>query len=104
MQATLRLFAALLFSTLHVADAADSEEVDPSKVIEKPVLADTPETFARQAAWIEAEMLVDGRYEYAKAADKQRVRVLLTQMSHLLQSSGSVAAMDNGTKIHLFND
>lgn len=90
------LLLALFAPFVHAADTAD--------IIEKPVVADTPETFARQAAWIEQEMQPDGRYEFTKPADRQRVRVLLAQMSNLLASSGSVAAMNNSTRIMLFND
>jgi len=80
------------------------EDSDKSKVIEKPVVADTPEAFAQQEAWIEKEMQPDGRYEFTKPADKQRVNVLLGQMSNLLQRSGSVASMDHDTRVQLFND
>lgn len=77
---------------------------DPSKVIEKPVVADTPEAFAQQTAWIEQELQPEGRYEFANPTDRQRVRTLLTQMANLLQRAGSVAAMDHDTKIQMFND
>jgi hypothetical protein len=49
-------------------------------------------------------MQPDGRYEFTKPADRQRVKVLLAQMSNLLTGSGSVAAMDHSTRITLFND
>lgn len=90
--------AALLGAAAHAV-----EDSDKSKVIEKPVVADTPDTFAQQAAWIEKEMQPDGRYEFTKPADKQRVNVLMTQMSNLLQRAGSVAAMDHDTRIQMFN-
>ncbi|HET7064062.1 MAG TPA: hypothetical protein VFI49_07260 [Rudaea sp.] len=97
MRSHMLLLAAALFGPL--ACAADTADI-----IEKPVAADTPETFAQQSAWIEQEMQPDGRYEFTKPADKQRVKVLLAQMSSLLERSGSVAAMDNSTRIVLFND
>jgi len=78
--------------------------VESAEIIEKPLVADTPETFARQTSWIEQEMQLDGRYEFIKPADKQRVRALLDQMSNLLQRAETVAAMDNATRIQLFND
>lgn len=92
---TLLLAAALFPAVAFAVDSAD--------IIEKPVVADTPETFARQSAWIEQEMQPDGRYEFTKPADKQRVRVLLDQMSNLLQRTESVAAMDHASRIQLFN-
>jgi hypothetical protein len=97
MRCHILLLAAALSAPLTCfADSAD--------VIEKPVVADTPETFARQSAWIEQEMQPEGRYEFAKPTDKQRVRVLLDQMSNLLQRAESVAAMDHASRIQLFND
>jgi len=90
------LLAALFVPLTCSADSAD--------IIEKPVTADTPETFAQQSAWIEQEMQPDGRYEFTKPADKQRVKVLLSQMSNLLANSGSVATMDHSTRIVMFNN
>jgi hypothetical protein len=72
-------------------------------VIEKPVYADTPDKFAEQSAWIETQMKTGGRYEYTSDTDKRHVRDLLAEMAGLLQHSGSVAAMDMGTRIKLFN-
>src|SRR5262249_51121898 len=89
-----------LSPVLHAQETDDNK----GKVIEKPVVADTPDTFARQSEWIENEMKEGGRYEFAKASDKQRVHVLLGQMGNLLQHSGSVAAMDQSAKVTLFND
>ena len=96
----------VLFAVVALAgsSAFAAENSSKSMVIEKPVVADTPETFAQQAAWIEKEMQADGRYEFAKPADKQRVNVLLGQMSNLLQRSGSVASMDHDTRVQMFND
>jgi len=101
MRTILFLFAAALVGT--VSFAGEPVEVDKSKVVEKPAVADTPEAFARQQAWIEEEMQTGGRYEFIKPNDKERVRRLLDQMSSLLQKSGSVAAMDNATRLDLFN-
>jgi len=97
MRSPVLILAAALFVRIACAtDAAD--------IIEKPVTADTPATFAQQAAWIEQEMQPDGRYEFTKPADRQRVKVLLAQMSNLLERSGSVAAMDQSARLALFND
>lgn len=99
MRIQLLLFAVLLVPAVHAQDSAENE----GRVIEKPVVADTPETFAKQTEWITNEMKDGGRYEFAKPADKQRVSVLLGQMANLMQRSGSVAAMDPSAKITLFN-
>ena len=100
MRSRIVLFAVIALAGMPVHAAGNS---DKSMVIEKPVVADTPETFAQQAAWIEKEMQPDGRYEFTKPADKQRVSVLMTQMSNLLQRSGTVAAMDHDTRVQMFN-
>jgi len=97
-------FHVLLLAVLLIPSVQAGEPEANENVIEKPVVADTPETFAKQSAWIENEMQEHGRYEFAKPADKQRVHVLLEQMSNLLQRSGSVAAMDESTRVALFND
>ena len=101
MRSRIVLFALVVLAGSSVHAAGNS---DKSMVIEKPVVADTPETFAQQAAWIEKEMQPDGRYEFTKPADKQRVNVLIGQMSNLLQRSGSVASMDHDTRVQMFND
>ena len=81
MRKVLILVAAALFSA--ASFAGETDEVDKSKVVEKPAVADTPEAFARQQAWIEEEMQTGGRYEFIKPNDKERVRRLLDQMSGL---------------------
>jgi len=101
MRGRIVLFAVVVLAGSQVHAAGNSEK---SMVIEKPVVADTLETFAQQAAWIEKEMQPDGRYEFTKPADKQRVNVLIGQMSNLLQRSGSVASMDHDTRVQMFND
>lgn len=96
----------LLFAVAALAGspAHALEDSDKGKVIEKPVIADSPEAFAQQAAWIEQEMQPAGRYEFTKPADKQRVKVLLSEMSGMLQRAGSVASMDQETRVRMFND
>src|SRR5215472_15539472 len=101
---SMRIHVLLLAALLSPALQAQETDENQGKVIEKPVVADTPDTFAKQSEWIDNEMKEGGRYEYTKAADKQRVHVLLGQMSNMLQHSGSVAAMDQSSKVALFND
>lgn len=100
MRSRIVLFAIVVLAGSLVHAAGNS---DKSMVVEKPVVADTPETFAQQAAWVEQEMQPQGRYEFTKPADRQRVNVLMTQMSNLLQRSGSVASMDHDTRVQMFN-
>ena len=73
------------------------------QVIEKPVVADTPEKFAQTAAQIREEMATGGRYEYIKAGDKAKVEADLDSMAALLQKKGSVAVMRQDEKVQLFN-
>jgi hypothetical protein len=101
---SMRIHVLLLLVLLVPAVHAGETDADQSKVIEKPVVADTPDAFAKQSDWIENEMKEGGRYEFATPASKQRVQVLLGQMSNLLQRSGSVAAMDESTRVTLFNN
>ncbi len=100
----MRIYPLLLLAML-LSPALFAQDTDENKgkPIEKPVTADTAETFARQTAWIEQEMGDGGRYEYATPVERQRVNVLLGEMGSLLQRSGSVAAMDAPTRIQLFN-
>ena len=82
---------------------AQDNKVDKNGVIEKPVLADTPEKFAEQTQRIHEDMQTGGRYEYTSPTDRRTVDRLLGQMANLLQSSGSVEAMNHDNRIALFN-
>ena len=95
MRTSMWLLATLLSFKTFGADTAGT--------IEKPVVADTPEAFAAQEAWVENEMQTGGRYEFIAPAEKQRARDLLARMNRLLQKSGSVAAMDHSNRLALFN-
>jgi hypothetical protein len=83
---------------------AQEGKTDKNGVIEKPVLADSPDKFAEQTQRIHEDMQTGGRYEFTSAADKNRVDTLLGQMANLLQAAGSVDAMNHETRIVLFND
>jgi hypothetical protein len=86
-----------------------NEDVAPGQpdkygVIQKPVLADTPEKFVEQTQRIHEDMQVGGRYEYITPSDRRTVDRLLEQMESLLQHAGSVDAMNQTARIELFND
>lgn len=83
--------------------AASAAALADGKVLEKPVAADTPPTFAALAATIRAEMRDGGRYEFIRPDDKARVGADLDEMATMLQKSGSVAAMTESDKVRLFN-
>jgi len=73
------------------------------QVIEKPVVADTPEKFAQTAGQIRAEMNAGGRYEFINPGDKGKVETDLNSIGAMLQKSGAVAAMSQEDKVRLFN-
>ena len=72
-------------------------------VVEKPLRADTPETFAAQTEGIHREMQPGGRYEFANPSARNRVDALLDKMAGLLHDAGSVDAMNHDARIALFN-
>src|ERR1700682_662826 len=78
---------------------AQEAKTDKNGVIEKPVLADTPDKFAAQTQRIHEDMQTGGRYEFTIPIDKKRVDALLGQMVSLLQAAGSVEAMNHDTRI-----
>lgn len=92
-------------SGLAQSEQADVPAGQPDKngVIQKPVLADTPEKFSEQTQRIHEDMQTGGRYEYISASDKRSVDRLLEQMTALLERAGSVDAMNHDTRIQLFN-
>jgi hypothetical protein len=73
------------------------------KVVEKPVVADTPDKFAQTEQEIRSEMEAGGRYEFIKPRDKAQVEVDLNSMRATLQTAGSVAALNEKQRIQLFN-
>jgi hypothetical protein len=95
------LLAALSLCCISVS-ARDAEGAK-NGVVEKAVLADTPESFTAQTERIHDEMQAGGRYEFANASARAKVDVLLAKMASLLQEAGSVDAMKHDNKVALFN-
>ena len=95
-------FAALMLCC--ISAYAQDTKTDKNDLIEKPVLADTPDKFAQQTRRIHEEMQTGGRYEFTNPVDRQTVDRLLGQIATLLQSAGSVDAMNHDMRIVLFND
>jgi hypothetical protein len=91
-------FAALLLILL--LPLAHAEQPD---IVAQPILADTPEAFAAQAAAVRKEMQTGGRYEYIRQSDKEKAERLLGQMGHLFEHNGAVAQMNKSTQLELFN-
>ncbi len=92
------------FALCAISAYAQDGNPDKDGVIQKPVLADTPDKFAEQTVRIHAEMQVGGRYEFTNPTDKRTVDRLLGQMANRLQSAGSVEAMNHAMRLALFND
>jgi hypothetical protein len=95
------LYAALLLCC--VCAYAQDGKTDKNGVLEKPVLADSPDKFAEQTQRIHEDMDAGGRYEFTNPTDRKRVDALLGQMAAALQSAGSVEAMNHDMRITLFN-
>ena len=99
---TYSLFTALMLCCISVY--AQDAKTDKDGVIEKPVFADTPDKFAAQTQQIHADMQVGGRYEFANPMARRIIDRLLGQMANMLQSTGSVEAMNHDMRIVLFNN
>jgi hypothetical protein len=85
--------AAALLAGLAWADAPVKDRVK----------ADTAEKFATVAAEVREEMSNGGRYEFITADGRTRVENDLNSMMAMLQKSHSVAEMNAGDKVTLFN-
>jgi hypothetical protein len=72
-------------------------------VVEKPVIADTPEKFAATVDELHQAMQPGGRYEFIKGDKKVDAESDMAAMTTLLQKAGSVAAMREDDKVSLFN-
>ena len=99
MKQIVRRFALLASMQVLCVGAA----VAGDKVIEKPVVADTPEKFAELATSIRQEMNAGGRYEFIRPDDKTRAETDLNTMADMLKKSGSVSAMSKEDQVALFN-
>jgi hypothetical protein len=98
--------ATVAFTTLLTLTAVEAwgRESDNPNVIDKPVVADTPAKFAETAAQVRLDMQKDGRYEFMRASDKQKVDALLNRMASQLEHFGSAGAMSHEAQIELFNE
>lgn len=97
------LFCTTVLFALPVGVRATDTDPSKGKVIEKPVLADTPDKFAEQTQHIYDDMKPGGRYEFITPSEKRSVEMLLGQMAALLERAGSVDAMNHDTRLQLFN-
>ncbi|HEX6832751.1 MAG TPA: hypothetical protein VF132_04375 [Rudaea sp.] len=96
-----RLFAAavLFVSASFPAFAEDG------KVVEKPVVSDTAESFKQQSDKVHEQMKPGGIYEHITANDKGRVEARLSDMQKIFDTHPGQRAADlpQSDKVALFN-
>ena len=74
-----------------------------SQVVEKPLVAQTLDSFKQESAKIREQMQPGGVYGFIKPADKARVETRLGDMQKLLQDHASEGDMPRGDKLALVN-
>ena len=92
--------AAAVAAAIALSGAAGAKE----NYKEKAFNADTRDKFEAVAANVREEMEDGGRYQYVKQDERKKIDAALSEMSALFAETGSVQAMDEDTKIKLFND
>ena len=92
------VFVAVMFMLPSVY-AADNR----TQVLEKPLVAQTLDSFSRESAKIREQMQPGGAYGLIKAADRARVESRLGDMQKLLQAHSSEGDMSRANKIALVN-
>lgn len=95
MQKTLLI--AVAFCAAHTAFAGES------KVVERPLIAETLSGFTAEAAKIHDQMQPGGAYALIKPADKARVESRLGDMQRLLQNHASESDLPRADKLNLAN-
>jgi hypothetical protein len=94
------LIAAAIAASIAVCGVAVAKE----SYHEKTFNADTAEKFDATAEYVRKEMEKGGRYQYVKPEERKKIDTALGDMSKLFAENGSVAAMNQDTKVKLFND
>ncbi|MGH8091782.1 MAG: hypothetical protein ACREO6_10055, partial [Rudaea sp.] len=69
----------------------------------KPMVAQTLDSFNRDAARVRQQMQSGGQYGYISATDKSRVEARLADMQNLLTAHANASDMSQQDKISLFN-
>ena len=90
---------AALACALTVAHAAGTR----SAVIDKPLVAQTLDSFLQEAATIREQMHSGGVYGFIKSADRDRVETRLDQMQKLLQAHAQEGDLPRADKVALVN-
>jgi len=97
MQKILPFLAAALFAV--AAHASDSD----SRVVEKPLVAQSLADFNQSAERIRKEMEPGGVYEFIKADDRRRVDNGLAHIGKLLQDHATASDLNSRDKMTLVN-
>jgi hypothetical protein len=97
MNKALLLVVAVLM--LAAAEAADAQNA----VVEKPLVAQTLDSFLQESATIHEQMKPGGIYASMRSADKARVETRLGNMQRLLQEHASGGDLPQADKIALIN-
>jgi hypothetical protein len=71
---------------------------------EKAFNADSRDKFEAVATDVRKEMEPGGRYQYVRPDERKKIDTALTEMTAIFAANDSVAAMNQDTKIKLFND
>ena len=95
-----KLIAAAIAASIAFCGAAGAKE----SYHEKAFNADTAEKFNATAESVRKEMESGGRYQYVKPEERKKIDAALDDMTKLFAENGSVAAMNQDTKVKLFND
>jgi|SRR5882724_8775578 len=88
--------AMLMLPTVYAAGTS-------SQVIEKPLVAQTLDSFTQESTRIREQMQPGGIYGFMKAADRVRVETRLSDMQKLLQDHAAETDMPRADKIALVN-
>jgi hypothetical protein len=68
------------------------------------VKADNKDDFTAVVAAVHQQMLPGGHYQFTSNTDRQRIDTQFSAMQSLFDKYGTVAQMDESTKVQLFND
>lgn len=89
------VFAAVVLLQVGAAQAYKTEVI---------VKAENKADFIAVVAAVHQQMQPGGRYEHASAKERDAIDAHLADMQSLFDKYGTVAQMDQGAKIQLFND
>lgn len=91
------------FVLLAAALTASSAFAAESMVVEKPVVAQSLESFNLESAKIREQMQPGGLYDHIRSPDKAKVEARLDSMQRLLQAHATQSDMPQADKLALFN-